>query len=420
MIKKNMKKMLFPMLAASFSMCSFAQYSNAQNNTQTYHETKEAALKASGLDVYASKKNDRVINAAAKNTDEIKAELADSFAGTWIKYDEHKVAHQVVAIKGGGNLTKISNAPENGFLIVDVKYSYQELEATREKILTLFNKLSNGGEQLIFGIAIDDEKNKLVIRGYQQNLEFIKSKILISGIEEDIISLEAQDGPMTLMGVLFGGSRIVSSTDGDVSFRCTNGFNVVIDVVYPGSITAAHCYEFKTSLKSVYFDLAASGTSIKGDFIGDYFANGWVDNMDAIIFGNVNFVHTLYRKVVTTPNNLVSVKPLGQMILNSTVCSSGGTSGWRCGVQKSTNSTQTVNGRVFKVAEAAICGAGSDSEGAVLSGQNNALGIYMGVLGNKPNGTCGPVFGGGSRPNSVYQPLAPYLAKYSNVQIMTE
>ena len=157
----------------------------------------------------------------------------------------------------------------------------------------------------------------------------------------------------------------------------------------------------------MYFVLAASGTSIKGDFIGDYFANGWSDNMDAIIFGNVNFVHTLYRKVVTTPNNLVSVKPLGQMILNSTVCSSGGTSGWRCGAQKSTNSTQTVNGRVFKVAEANFCGAGGDSGGPVLSGQNNALGIYMGALGYNPNGTCGPIFGGGSRPNSVYQPLAP-------------
>ena len=241
-----MKKMLFPMLAASFSMCSFAQYSNPQNSTQTYHETKESALKASGLDVYVSKKNDRIINAAAKNTEEIKAELAGSFAGTWIKYDENKVAHQVVAIKGGGNLTKISNAPENGFLIVDAKYSYQELEAVREKILTLFKNLSNDGEQLIFGIAIDDENNKLIVRGHQQNLEFIKSKIVISGIDADIISLEAQDGPMTLMGVLFGGSRIVSSTNGGLNFRCTNGFNVVIDVIYPGSITAAHCYEYNT------------------------------------------------------------------------------------------------------------------------------------------------------------------------------
>lgn len=416
MIRENMKKMLFPMLVASFSMHSFAQ----ESNTQTYHETKEAALKASGLDVYASKKNDRIINAAAKNIEQIKSALAGSFAGTWIKYDENNVAHQVVAIKGGGNLTKISNAPENGIIIVDAKYSYQELEAIREKILALFKDLSDGGEPLIFGIAIDDENNKLIVRGHQYNLEFIESKIVISGIERDAISLEAQDGPMTLMGVLFGGSRIVSSTSGGVNFRCTNGFNVVIDVIYPGSITAAHCYEYNTSLKSVYFDLATSGTSIKGDFIGDYFANGWVDNMDAIIFGNVNFVHTLYRKVKTTPNNLVSVKPLGQMVLNSTVCSSGGTSGWRCGIQKSTNSTQTINGKIFKVSEADFCGAGGDSGGPVLSGQNNALGIYMGVLGSNSNGTCGPIFGGGARPNSVYQPLAPYLAKYSNVQIMTE
>lgn len=204
MAKKNM---IFLMLVASFSTCSFAQYSNLPNTTQIYHETKEAALKASGLDVYASKKNDDIINAAAKNIEQIKTALASSYAGTWIKYDENNVAHQVVAIKGGGNLTKISNAPENGFLIADAKYSYQELHAIREKILTLFKNLANGGELLIFGVAIDEENNKLIVRGYPQDLNFIRSKIVSSGIEADVILLEAQDGPMTLMGVLFGAQK---------------------------------------------------------------------------------------------------------------------------------------------------------------------------------------------------------------------
>lgn len=77
-----------------------------------------------------------------------------------------------------------------------------------------------------------------------------------------------------------------------------------------------------------------------------------------------------------------------------------------------------VNG-LFPLVEATFCGGGGDSGGPVVNRTNNALGVYVGVNAANSPGTCSPVFGGGT-PNSVFQSLGPYLARYPNVTIMSE
>lgn len=386
------------------------------------YKSKAEALIASGLDGYATPENQKIIESTSKKLEKLKANLGNSFGGSWIEYDGNKRARLVVGVTssqiGAKAIENLSSDPD--IEIVGVKNSYAALEAMRKKIFSHFENLARGSQSVIFSIALDDESNRLLVRGSSNNLPFIKKELLSAGFDLDAIKLEEQNGPMTFMGLVLGGTRIGSSSSAaptTPTIRCTTGFNVIIDDIYPGSITAAHCYQYDTSWKYVYFDNGTGTGVIKGDLIGEYFASGWPDDMDAVIFGNTNFVHTQYGKIITTPGSVVSVRPLALAKPNTAVCYSGGTSGWRCGVQKSTNSEQPINGRTFRLSEANFCGAPGDSGGPVVNAENNALGIYTGVLGQNMTGTCGAIFGGAEKPNSVYQPLGPYLAKYGNVKL---
>lgn len=75
-----------------------------------------------------------------------------------------------------------------------------------------------------------------------------------------------------------------------------------------------------------------------------------------------------------------------------------------------------VDGKTFYFSEATVRGGAGDSGGPVVSGSDNAIGIYAGIASTNPAGTCGAVFGGGGRVNSIYQGLGPYLAAHSNVK----
>lgn len=412
-----MKKLYFAFALSIMCTASLAQSSPA------FNATKEEAMKAAGLEMYDTEENNKTTNAAAKNIDEIKNKLGAAFAGSWIEYDNNKVAHNVVAVKrSSNNDSSISNLPK-GTKVVQVKYSYSDLEEFRSKIAQIFKDLAQGGDMLIFGIAISEQENKLSVRGLPENLNFINKKIISQGIPSDVFILEPQEGGVAFMGNIYGGTKTISTFDySEIKGLCTAAFNVIIDNIYPGVITAAHCKEMYPAFNKVYFNAGGSpNNSIKGEYIGYYFANEWNNNIDAIMFANEKFVHNTYAKIITTPYNLPSVKPLGAIQENTPVCTSGGTTGWRCGTQAKASSVQYVNGKQFQFSEATFCGGGGDSGGPVVSGQNNALGIYIGVLGaNGPASTCGAIFGGGSRPNSIYQPLAPYLAKYPNTYIRSE
>lgn len=397
----------------------------AQEISTDYHQhtTKDSALKAAGLEAYATPSNDKIIQESSKSLDEIKKELGDNFGGAWIEYDENNQAMLVIGTTNIANQIQSQNQKNSSseriiFKQVEQKLSY--LQSIEAKIKEIFQETKQGGEPILLSIGVDEKSNKILVRGRKENLQYITEVLQRAGVDTRIILVEEQNGPVTLMGTIFGGTKIGATYDGTQSmYLCTTGFNVVIDNIYPGSITAAHCYNYDKNRKFVHFNLGGSPTgSIKGQLIGEFFADGWPDAMDAAIFGNTNFVHTLRRQVITNGNNVVSVKPLANALLSSVVCTSGGSNGWRCGTLTGINMSHQILGRYFTLNEFAACGSHGDSGGPVLSNTFNALGIYVGSVGDNPNGTCGPVFGGGSPAKSVYQPLGPYLAKYNNVQIM--
>ncbi|GKS94837.1 S1 family peptidase [Acidovorax sp. SUPP2825] len=396
----------------------------AEEKASVFHETKEDALKASGLEKYATERNSQILNDISKNIEEIKKSAGNDFGGSWIEYDDKNNVVQVIALAGPANLNFPKNNLSYETKIVRVKFRFSQLDTIAEKSLLLFDGIKgDGDEPMVFGTAIDEQNNKVLVSGRKKYFPEITSRLQSAGFDMSAIHLENQDGPATLYRSLYGGTKILTGNSPTSQIAaCTAGFNVVIDNIYPGTITAAHCTVRNGNAKNSYFDASSPDSFAVGPIIGEFFAVGWPDKMDAAIFGNTNFVHTLYPQVISQ-NGFQSVKPLISPTLNQNVCTYGGTNGWRCGPIKAVSRRVNMGSNtIMEMVEVDLCGGPGDSGGPVIAaGPNgNAIGILTGGLTSGGTGTCGSVFGGGPRPNAIFQALAPYLAKYSNVKLMAQ
>ncbi|WCM94757.1 S1 family peptidase [Acidovorax sp. NCPPB 2350] len=411
-----------------FALCIASSALNAQqlhsvefSTSSVIHFTKEKALEAAGLAKYATEDNERISRFISENIDALKSEVGEGYAGTWVEYDASNRIKQFVAIAGPIVLSN-ELAPVNGWEIVPVRFSEIQLVKARDDIYEIFSNPTASNEPLIMSIAVDPITNKLLVRVREEHRERVRAELDRWSFGSDMTTVEVQNGPVNLMGHLYGGTRIISSSEGNSQmYMCTAGFNVVIDNVYPGTITAAHCKEVYPQFVKVYFNLGGTSSPAKGSYIGDWMASGWNQNMDAVIFGNTDFVHVLHPQYLSNFDQAQNVQPLLDPVIGSAVCTSGGTTGWRCGTQKQKNVYHSYASRIFILSEADFCGAPGDSGGPVVSSNGAAVGIFIGAVSNNPSGlppsgsTCGATFGGSNR--SVYQPLVQYLNANKNVKI---
>ncbi|MCD2166051.1 S1 family peptidase [Comamonas koreensis] len=408
-----MKKFI---ILASAAICSVNLYANEQSTTVDFYASKEEALEAANLEKFNTKENIELVSKISTNLEKIKANPELGYAGTWIRYDSENRAKHVIAISGNTDESKLTELVP-ALEIVNVKYSYKDLEGKRSEILNIFKPYSSENNPLILSIAINDEENRLIVRTMKENFSIVNEILSKYEFSSDLFDLEEQSAPARFMWDLYGGTKIGSTTAGtSAMYLCSAGFNVLIDGIYQGNVTAAHCYEQNRAWKDVHFNMGGSPTgSRKGGYIGEYLASGMPFAMDAVLFGNVNHAHNLPPVMMYQNNTARWVNDVASPVMGQTVCRFGGTTGWRCGVQKSTNTSVAIKGRLYNLAEATFCGGGGDSGGPVVNSNFNALGVYTGILGAS-NNTCGAVVGGGTT-ISIYQPLIPYFAHFSNVKI---
>ncbi len=160
---------------------------------QIFHATKEKAMQAAGLDVYATEENASRLEAFAENRQSIQAVAGDSYAGTWIEYGKNYKAYQVIATTA--SISTLKNVPIKGAVqFVRVKFSYQELLAIREKINMAFTKSAPSGKPRVCSVAIDEKQNKLLVRGSEENQKIIHARLVLLGIDMKAIVLEIQNG----------------------------------------------------------------------------------------------------------------------------------------------------------------------------------------------------------------------------------
>lgn len=160
---------------------------------KAFHATKEDAMRAARLDVYATEENASRLEAFAKNEQSIQAVAGDSYAGTWIEYGKNFKAYQVIATTAP--ISTLKNVPTKGPVqFVRVKFSYQELLAMRERIIMAFTGSARSGNPRVCGVALDEKQNKLLVRGSEENQKIIHARLVLLGIDMKAIVLEIQNG----------------------------------------------------------------------------------------------------------------------------------------------------------------------------------------------------------------------------------
>jgi streptogrisin C len=178
---------------------------------------------------------------------------------------------------------------------------------------------------------------------------------------------------------LRGGDEIILGG----TILCSVGFSV-----HGGYVTAGHCAGVGTQT-------AGSNWVAQGTVLGSQFPtadHAWVQTNGSWI--------TL-AAVGDHAGGEVAVHGSQDATIGSSICRSGRTTGWRCGVIQAKN--VTVNyaaGPVYGMTQTSACAQGGDSGGSFISG-NQAQGITSGGSGNCTSG--GTTF---------FQPIGPALAAY--------
>lgn len=199
-----MRKLFTTAIGILACTASFAQddIPNESNNFYVKHTSMEAALKAAGLDGYATENNGKIIAESTKNIEKIKKTLGDNFGGHWIEYDDDKVASVIIGISGDGNLVKRQAYDGNEYeriVLKPVIHGTNYLRSIAEKIASIFRTINENGEPLIFSSGVDEPNNRVFVRGRTKNFDLIRETLQRAGIDTKIIHIEEQDGPVTLM-----------------------------------------------------------------------------------------------------------------------------------------------------------------------------------------------------------------------------
>ena len=164
------------------------------------YKSMDEALKASGLDRYVSAQNERAMEDAAKNLEKVKKSVGVKYGGSWIEYDAQNNVRLIIGVKGAVDAPqKIAMSLKGDSpSFVQVNYSYDELEQLQQKILAGFQTLVQDVEPLVFGVAIFDPDNKVVVRGRKENLNAIRDQLVKWGVDMGAVVVETQEGPATL------------------------------------------------------------------------------------------------------------------------------------------------------------------------------------------------------------------------------
>ncbi|MBL0695639.1 ricin-type beta-trefoil lectin domain protein [Comamonas sp. JC664] len=167
--------------------------------------------------------------------------------------------------------------------------------------------------------------------------------------------------------------------------RCSVGFPV-----NGGFVTAGHCGGVGTA--TFGHNRVSQGTVRGSVWPGADYA--WV---------GTNGSWTPQPWVYNYAGGNVVVHGSNEAAVNASICRSGSTTQWRCGVLQAKNITVNYSvGPVYGLTRTNACAAGGDSGGSVLSG-NQAQGVTSGVAG-----TCYD----SSNPQTFYQPINPILRAY--------
>lgn len=299
--------------------------------------------------------------AAARIEPELRAEVGDAFGGAWMAADGSRL------LVGTTDAARFDDIRAAGAEPVLVRHSLARLEELVEAI--------DQAPPDIHAWYVDVADNTVVIAAEDGDAPSVTALASALGGAVRVVETER---PRPLYDLRGGDEYILNSNT-----LCSVGFSV-----NGGFVSAGHCG--RAGSPTAGGNWVAQGTVRGSTFPGNDFA--WIE-----INGNWNSLPV----VNDYGGGAVEVRGSNVASTGSSVCRSGRTTRWRCGVIQAHNVTiNYAAGPVYGATQTTACAEGGDSGGSFISG-NQAQGVTSGGSGNCSSG--GTTF---------YQPVNPILSAY--------
>lgn len=307
---------------------------------------------------------------AAGLEDYLGAELGDEYAGTWVSAPDDAVSVAVTS-KAAADVVRAAGARA-----VVVRHGLDELTRWKEELDDA------GAPGSVHAWYVDPETNELVIEAADAGAA--RALAARAGVPAGVVRVERSGTAPVPARDIVGGNEFHRPTGNGYVTLCSVGF-----AVSGGFVTAGHCGNTGDAVNAP--DGAALGTYAGSQFPGHDWA--WVRTTSA---------WTPTPAVNNYAGGTAAVAGSNEMSIGASVCRSGRTTGWRCGVIQEKNVTINYgDGDIPGMAIGSACAEGGDSGGSVLSG-NQAQGVTSGRIGD-----CS------SNGRFIYQPINPILAQYN-------
>lgn len=301
---------------------------------------------------------------AAVTDTTLKKQLGSSYAGSWLDTTGTTLT---VAVTNAAHADLVRAA---GATPKTVARNAGQLDAAKLQL----DAKSASAPETVPGWYTDVTTNSIVVLANSGGEAAATSWAAKSGVQGDLVRVETStENPVPLIDIIGGNAYTFGSG------RCSIGF-----AVEGGFVTAGHCGTAGTRTSN------PSGVVVGSSFPGNDYA--WV-RADA---GNTP------RALVNRYPGTVPVAGSTEAPVNSSVCRSGSTTGWRCGtiLQKNTSVTYP-EGTITGLTRTNACAEPGDSGGSWITG-DQAQGVTSGGSGNCTSG--GTIY---------FQPISEILSVYS-------
>ncbi|MFC4111560.1 S1 family peptidase [Nonomuraea zeae] len=283
--------------------------------------------------------------AAAVETS-LTAQLGTSFGGAWLNDDASKL---MVATTDPAATAAIE---AQGAQPVVVTRSLTQLNSIMQR-LDQAPRRARAAAALWF---VDVTTNSVAVQA--PTLAAAEALAAAAGVDRSAVSVSATaERPTTFINIIGGAAFYIGSS------RCSVGFSVTRGST-PGFVTAGHCGRAGSRTTN------PTGTFQGSSFPGNDYA--WVAAP-----GN-----TVTPYVRGSGGANVTVRGSTQAAVGASICRSGSTTGWRCGLIRQHNASVTYpQGTVSGLTRTSACAEPGDSGGSFISG-SQAQGTTSGGSGN--------------------------------------
>jgi streptogrisin C len=319
------------------------------------------------LDLTAEQARDRLVaERAARSVEaELRARLGAAYGGAWLSAD----GGLVVGVTSEAHAATIRAAGAQPRVVAR---SAGQLDAARA-VLDRHAAQARG----VHAWYVDPPSNSVVVvadRAAAGHAFAADSGASGAGIR----IVTAAEAPRPMYDVRGGDQYLINGNT-----LCSVGFSVA-----GGFVTAGHCGGVGSGTAG--YNNVSQGSVRGASFPGNDY--GWVQ---------VNSSWTPQPWVNNYAGGNVTVAGSQEAAIGASVCRSGRTTGWRCGLIQAKNVTVNyAQGAVYGLTQSNACAEGGDSGGAWISG-NQAQGVTSGGSGNCTTG--GTMF---------FQPINEILSAY--------